>query len=188
MSPLEAWYAKIGVEDFFGLIDDPDVKNRARRRIEKAKQDRASDIDYPKLAEMVGGQVQIKDQPPLIFHPELSREAGFRSFLDKAIAEYRESLPDDRRVLLDRYRLVDMAMKVVGIGSVGRYCAIGLFMSSSNQHKSSGHLICLNGSTHEKAPLPRGSFMTGHGGRTRARTWDPLIKSQLLYQLSYAPA
>jgi len=133
MSPLEAWYAKIGVEDFFGLIDDPDVKNRARRRIEKAKQDRASDIDYPKLAEMVGGQVQIKDQPPLIFHPDFSREAGFRSFLDKAIAEYRESLPDDRRVLLDRYRLVDIAMKVVGIGSVGRYCAIGLFMSSSNQ-------------------------------------------------------
>ena len=133
MSPLEAWYASIGAEDFFGLIDDPEVKKRAQRRIEKAKDDRASDADYPKLAEMVGGQVHIKDQPPLIFHMDVQREAGFRDFAEKALADYRETLPDDRRALLDRYRLVDVAIKVVGIGSVGRYCAIGLFMSSSNQ-------------------------------------------------------
>ena len=133
MSPLDAWYAKIGTEDFFGLVDDPDVKNRARRRVEKARKDRASDIAYPKLVEMVGGQVQIKDQPPLIFHPDFTRQRGFKEFLDEALAVYRETLPDDRRALLDRYRLVDMASKVVGIGSVGRYCSIGLFMSSSNQ-------------------------------------------------------
>jgi len=133
MSPLEAWYTRIGAEDFFDLIDDPDVKKRVQRRVEKAKDDRASDADYPKLAEMVGGQIQIKDQPPLIFHPDFTREKGFRDFLDKALADYRQSLPDDRRALLDRYRLVDIAIKVVGIGSVGRYCAIGLFMSAANQ-------------------------------------------------------
>lgn len=133
MSPLEAWYARIGLEEFLGLIDDPDTKKRVLRRVEKAKDDRASDVDYPKLAEMVGGQVHIKDQPPLIFHPEFAREKSFREFADKALLEYRETLPDDRRALLDRYRLVDMAIKVVGIGSVGRYCAIGLFMSASNQ-------------------------------------------------------
>ena len=53
--------------------------------------------------------------------------------MNKVLASYRETLPDDRKVLLDRYRLVDVAMKVVGIGSVGRRCSIGLFMSSSNQ-------------------------------------------------------
>ena len=82
---------------------------------------------------MVGGQVRIKDQPPLIFHMEVQQEARFGEFLDKARADYRQTLPDDRRALLDRYRLVDVAIKVVGIGSVGRYCAIGLYMSSSNQ-------------------------------------------------------
>jgi len=133
MSPLEAWYARIGLEEFLGLIDYPDIKKRVLHRVEKAKDDRSSDVDYPKLAEMVGGQVHIKDQPPLIFHPEFSREKGFREFVDKALIEYRETLSDDRRALLDRYRLVDMAIKVVGIGSVGRYCAIGLFMSASNQ-------------------------------------------------------
>lgn len=133
MSPLEAWYAHIGVEDVLGLIDDPAVQKRVRRRVDKAQAEKAADVDYPKLAEMVGGQVRIKDQPPLIFHLDALREAGTREFIDKALLEYRETLSDDRRALLDRYRLVDVAIKVVGIGSVGRYCSIGLFMSASNQ-------------------------------------------------------
>lgn len=133
MSPLEAWYARIGLDDFLGLIDAPELKKRVLRRAEKAKQERASEVDYPKLAEMVGGQIRIKDQPPLIFHMEMQHEERFREFLDKARAEYRQTLPDDPRALLDRYRLVIVAIKVVGIGSVGRYCAIGLHMSSSNQ-------------------------------------------------------
>ncbi|WP_425067728.1 DUF2252 domain-containing protein [Reyranella sp.] len=133
MSPLEAWYTRIGPEELYDLADDPQIRKRVQRRIEKAMEERASDIDFPKLAEMVGGQIQIKDQPPLIFHPEFSRAEGFREAVDKAFASYRDTLPDDRKALLDRYRLVDVAMKVVGIGSVGRYCSIGLLMSSSNQ-------------------------------------------------------
>lgn len=133
MSPIEAWYARIAAEEVIGLLGEPDMKKRVRRRIDKAQEQRGSELDFPKLAEMVGGQVRIKDQPPLIFHLDEAREEGFRAFLDKALADYRESLPDDRRALLDRYRLVDVAIKVVGIGSVGRYCSIGLFMSSSNQ-------------------------------------------------------
>ena len=133
MSPLEAWYARISADDVIARLDDSDLKKRVRQRIDKAQETRASELDYPKLAEMVGGQVRIKDQPPLIFHPEMMQEEGFRAFLDQAIAEYRDSLQDDRRALLDRYRLVDVAIKVVGIGSVGRYCAIGLFMSAANQ-------------------------------------------------------
>jgi uncharacterized protein (DUF2252 family) len=133
MSPLEAWYECISAEDFIGMLDDPADQKRVQRRIEKAQEQQGSEVDYPKLAQMVGGQVQIKDQPPLIFHPEAARAEGFREAVDKALATYRETLSDDRKALLDRYRLVDVAMKVVGIGSVGRYCSIGLFMSSSNQ-------------------------------------------------------
>ncbi|NQW53851.1 MAG: DUF2252 domain-containing protein [Rhodospirillales bacterium] len=133
MSPLEAWYESISAEDFIGMLDDPDLQKRVKRRIEKTQGQDGSELDYPKLAEMVGGQVQIKDQPPLIFHPDMKHVEGYREAVDKALATYRETLSDDRKVLLDRYRLVDAAMKVVGIGSVGRYCSIGLFMSSSNQ-------------------------------------------------------
>jgi uncharacterized protein (DUF2252 family) len=52
--------------------------------------------------------------------------------LEQNLATYRETLPDDRRSLLDRYRVVDGAMKVVGIGSVGTRCAIVLMMSAAN--------------------------------------------------------
>ena len=47
----------------------------------------------------------------------------------KALAKYRETLAEDRRVLLDRFRLVDAAIKVVGIGSVGTLCMVALMMS-----------------------------------------------------------
>lgn len=133
MSPLEAWYAHIGPEDIIALIDDPAEQKRVRRRIDKALEQEAADVDYPRLAEMVGGQVRIKDQPPLIFHPDFSRNEGFEAATTRILAAYRETLSDDRRALLDRYRLVDVAMKVVGIGSVGRYCSIALLMSSSNE-------------------------------------------------------
>ena len=47
----------------------------------------------------------------------------------KALAQYRNTLAEDRRVLFDRYRLVDVAVKVVGIGSVGTLCMVLLMMS-----------------------------------------------------------
>lgn len=133
MSPLEAWYERISADDFIGMLDDPSVQKRVRRRIEREQEQKGSELDYPKLAEMVGGQIHIKDQPPLIFHADWTREQGFTATANKILADYRETLPDDRRILLDRYRLVDVATKVVGIGSVGRYCSIVLLMSASNQ-------------------------------------------------------
>lgn len=77
--------------------------------------------------------MKIKDQPPLIYHMDVQHQEGFGALTDKTMAAYRESLPRDRCALFDRYRFVDGAIKVVGIGSVGRYCSIGLFMSSSNE-------------------------------------------------------
>ncbi|WP_260441011.1 DUF2252 domain-containing protein [Pseudomonas putida] len=49
-----------------------------------------------------------------------------------ALQDYRLSLPHERRILFDRYRLEDFAVKAVGIGSVGTYCFVGLFFSAEN--------------------------------------------------------
>ncbi len=66
------------------------------------------------------------DQPPILFHlAEKDAEERFR----EALEAYRLSLPDIVRVLFDRYRLEDWAVKVVGIGSVGTRCLVGLFFS-----------------------------------------------------------
>ena len=132
MAPLEVWYARIDDEDVVSLMPDPERRAMVRKRIAKAVDRSASSLDFPQLAGMVGGHVHIKDAPPLIFHPEDARAPDFMAQLDLVMAAYRETLPDDRRVLLDHYRLVDAAIKVVGIGSVGRACWIGLFMSAGN--------------------------------------------------------
>jgi uncharacterized protein (DUF2252 family) len=131
MSPLEAWYARIHSEDFLNLVDD-DRRAFIRKRIEKAAGKVGSEMDYPKLADVVAGQTLIQDQFPLIFHPPVTKQADFASVMDSVFASYRETLSEDRRVVLDRYRWVDAAIKVVGIGSVGRSCWIVLLMSAAN--------------------------------------------------------
>ncbi len=133
MSPLEVWYARIDDQDFLGLVPNARMKARLRQRIAKAQEQPGSELAYPKLAGMVGGRIRIQDTPPLIFHPEDAQANDFHELLEESLATYRESLTEDRRILLDRYRVVDGAMKVVGIGSVGTRCAILLMMSASNE-------------------------------------------------------
>jgi hypothetical protein len=133
LSPLEVWYANISSDDVLELTSNLDIKKQAKRRVAKAQERAAgSELDYPELAGMVGGQIHIHDAPPLIFHPEVSRAPDFMDRLTAIMATYRETLASERRELFDRYRLVDAAIKVVGIGSVGRRCWIGLFMSANN--------------------------------------------------------
>jgi hypothetical protein len=83
----------------------------------------------PLLVEQAGGQPHIRDTPPTICHAEASRAAGDMDMLREVLPKYRETLAEDRRVLLDRYRLVDPAIKVVGIGSVGTLCMVLLMRS-----------------------------------------------------------
>lgn len=131
MSPLEVWYSRITAADVLNA-SNKDQRKRIEARIAKATSAESSEIVYPELAGMVGGKIRIHDAPPLIYHPsELSPEEFFER-LEKALAIYRETLPEDRRELLDRYRLVDGALKVVGIGSVGTLCIITLMMSANN--------------------------------------------------------
>lgn len=132
MDPLEVWYSRMEAADLLGLIPDKAAKKRAEDRIEKAKS-RTSDIEYPELAEMTHGHIRIKNAPPLIFHPDDMSADEFQAALASTLESYRESLSDDRRALLDHYRLVDGAVKVVGIGSVGTMCLVILMMSASNQ-------------------------------------------------------
>jgi len=131
MTPLDVWYEQVTSDDFLSLIPS---SHRAfvEARIEKAAEQSGSELDYPKLADMVGGKLAIRDTPPLIYHPEISRAPEFEGVLEQVFADYRATLSDDRRELLDRYHLVDAAIKVVGIGSVGRRCWIALMMSEGN--------------------------------------------------------
>lgn len=132
LDPLAVWYARLTARDFLDLLDKSDLA-RVARRIGKAASKRGSDVDYPKLAEVVHGEIRIRESPPLIFHPDVARAPEFESAVEKILQEYRFTMPDDRRILFDRYRFVDAALKVVGIGSVGTRCWIALLMSPANE-------------------------------------------------------
>jgi len=132
-TPLDLWYSRTTADDFINDIPDPRTRHAVAGRVQKAASRRGSDIDYPKLAEVVNGESRIRDTPPLIFHPEQTREAGWRADVDDILRRYRESLPHERRELIDRYHFVDAALKVVGVGSVGTRCWIALMVSATNE-------------------------------------------------------
>lgn len=126
---LETWYYKIELDTLVKMVKEDEARKNLKKRIYKATHRHVVEDDFPKLAFVRGQQPSIRDNPPLIFHPQNSAKADFKKRVKKAIELYRQSLPDDRRVLHDRYELKDIAMKVVGVGSVGTWCGILLLMA-----------------------------------------------------------
>jgi hypothetical protein len=105
----------------------------AAKRQAKATARSSSELVYPKLVDDKAGQPRIRDSPRTIFHAEEARDPGYLDTCLKVLAKYRDTLTEDRRFLLDRFRLVDTAVKVVGIGSVGTLCMVALFMSIAEE-------------------------------------------------------
>jgi uncharacterized protein (DUF2252 family) len=124
-SPLDVWYEKLDIQS---LIDEaPDARARKIREEMAAKaRKRIGEYLFPRIATEVGGRYRLVEQPPILVHVD---EPGIEERFLEGFADYRASMPDDRRVLLDRYRLEDFALKVVGIGSVGTACLVALFSS-----------------------------------------------------------
>jgi hypothetical protein len=94
--------------------------------IAKARK-RVAEYVFPKLTAEVNGRRRFMDTPPLIYHEDLTPER-YETVL-RLFEQYRATLLDDRKAILDRYRLVDIAWKVVGIGSVGTRCYILLLLA-----------------------------------------------------------
>ena len=128
MSPLEVWYDRLDARTIVDMAPNARIRKVREGIVAKAQQ-RIGDYLYPKISGEVGGRRRLIDQPPVLFHIS---EKGFAKVVREAQAAYRSSLPDERRVLLDRYRLEDIAIKAVGIGSVGTRCFVGLFFSAEN--------------------------------------------------------
>jgi len=125
---LETWYSQLDEKAFLAMLP-LSQKTVLTRRIAKATSRASAELVYPKLVDEDGGRARIRETPPTIFHAEGSHAADYMDMVTEVLAKYRETLPEDRRVLLDRYRMVDVAVKVVGIGSVGTLCMVALMMS-----------------------------------------------------------
>ena len=124
LPPLDAWSTRIDLSAALADIDTAKLRRKLEKRLDTIL---AAGAKHFGLVEEHSGGWRIKDKPPLVRH--LSRH---ELHARKAFASYAETLQEDRRVLLQRYHLRDVAFKVVGVGSVGTFCAIGLFISDGD--------------------------------------------------------
>jgi len=134
MANLEVWYSAIDVDAWMAQlgadVGEKTVK-RAAAQVAKART-RDSHQAYAKLTHLVDGQPRIISDPPLIepvsdlFDPD--QQGQVREAIHEMFVRYRESLQSDRRRLLESFRIVDVARKVVGVGSVGTRAWIVLLL------------------------------------------------------------
>jgi uncharacterized protein (DUF2252 family) len=125
MRALELWYqridaAKVAELHFHAVGNKP----------ENAPAHAQTEHLLPKLTEGEGEMRRIKEQLPLVFRPRKGDRTI--SHVPRMLARYRATLPADRRALLERFELVDVAIKVVGVGSVGTRSAVVLLMASDS--------------------------------------------------------
>ena len=121
MTQLEVWYARLDAEELRDLMA-PSHRRTAQQVLDKAG-GRNHHGALSKLTELVDGRRRIVPDPPIV-----TRVEGFAPDALAAMVEgYRATLATERQELFDRYRLVDLARKVVGVGSVGTRCWIALF-------------------------------------------------------------
>ncbi len=132
MRVLDIWYADMDVEKLIPTIRDKEAGKRFQKRLAKARERSVLEHEFPELATTAGLAPEIKDNPPLIFHPRDKGHQEQTAIIQRAFAQYRETMQEDRRLLLDRFKLVDYAIKVVGVGSVGTFCGILLLMASEH--------------------------------------------------------
>ncbi len=125
MDTLQLWYDHGSVAELRRLIGDGTHEKRIEKRVRKARR-RTSLRSFRKLAEVVDGKPRLRSDPPLLMPlRELEAEATpelWEQRVQSSFEQYYSTVGDELAVLLSRYRVADIALKVVGVGSVGTRC------------------------------------------------------------------
>ncbi len=135
MSALDVWYSRVAVEDAIAQVEHGPAADAAELRsaLDDSMQrsmHKTSAEAMPKLTTVVDGHPRLIDDPPLIAHVPTDDAEGI---LAHVWSRYRHTLEPERRVLLDRFEIVDFARKVVGVGSVGTRCFVLLLVSADGR-------------------------------------------------------
>ena len=130
MDTLDVWYHQFTADKMLAIADSRAERRREQAVVEKAK-NRTSRAMAGQMTELVEGRLRILDAPPLAYHvgrnPRETR--AFEASVRRVFAAYRETLLEYHRALFDRFELVDVAVRVVGVGSVGTRCYVALFIA-----------------------------------------------------------
>jgi uncharacterized protein (DUF2252 family) len=120
---LDLWYERTEIKE---VIEHFPTRHRARVRRDVKRARRKDHLRaVNRLTKVVGGRRRFIEDPPLIVHLD---DTGYdMDDVTGMIDIYRANLSEERRFMFDRYRLLDVARKVVGVGSVGTRCWVALF-------------------------------------------------------------
>jgi uncharacterized protein (DUF2252 family) len=131
MGYLATSYSAIHEEDLLGSIP-PQLLPRAQRSLAKAKKGTHLQV-LEKMTDLIDNRQRIVENAPFVVR-ETKTEDGMpiREAVGLFLEQYLASLTEDRRQLISRYQILDVARKVVGVGSVGTRCWIG-FMRGINE-------------------------------------------------------
>jgi len=132
MAILDVWYFHIEAETVLKVFEKYAKKSAkgARKTVGKAES-RTTGNTLEKLTEVVDGKRQFINTPPLVQRlsdllTEEQKQQVTAQDVERFWSAYVDSLPEERRLLLERFRITDAALRVGGVGSVGTRCTITL--------------------------------------------------------------
>jgi uncharacterized protein (DUF2252 family) len=118
---LQLWYANITDSALLKVLPK-DSRQKAKQLLDKARQRTHLQV-LDKMTDLINNQQQIVEIHPLIVRAQTTSSGRpIAEALELFLQDYLASMGTDRRILLSRYRIVDVARKVVGVGSVGTRC------------------------------------------------------------------
>jgi uncharacterized protein (DUF2252 family) len=190
MRNLDLWYARLDVDTLLAelaKVTDIKLMRAARKSVEKAGKKNSLKA-FDRLVHEVDGEPRIISDPPLIVPVrELASEdqhEELKGRLQEMLGRYRESLKGDRRHLFDSYRFVDLARKVVGVGSVGTRAWVLLMTGRDGQDPL--FLQAKEAEASVLEPYVGASEFENHGERVVEGQWLMQASSDIL--LGWLPA
>ncbi len=173
MGDLDVWYAKQDIETLTRAVQSEGHKGKQLEKAAEKAHTKDSTKALSRLTQQVNGTLRIVSDPPLIVPlqdlidagetPEIERE------MSKLIDAYKRTLSGAAARLMDEYHYVDMARKVVGVGSVGTRCWIALMLG--RDHKDPLFLQIKEATASVLEPFAGKSRFSNHGRRVVEGQW-----------------
>lgn len=129
--PLDVWHqaARVDQLDFAGIEIDPDSRSVVAKAVEKARKRNNKSLLARVGERRVDGGWRFREEPPILTRVDAETHEAVIGGLER----YAETLPRERRFMLSRYHVVDVAHRVVGVGSVGTRAYVALLCGNSDQ-------------------------------------------------------
>jgi len=129
MPALDVWYTRIDAVKILDKATDGNVRRLRSRIVEPGATEPIRAV-VAKLTERRDGVWRFREDPPLLVHSVMTERDGFD--IADILGSYQQNLRDDVAELFSRYRLIDNAIKIVGVGSVGTRCGIALLAADDH--------------------------------------------------------